>query len=111
MSRRLSKQSRPTTQGPAHEVIVGSLPSAWDWLGNDLVGVNGKPLAIPTGTLQAGAPWTLSLTRAAPGSTAFLVVGLATVYSNMKGGVLVPRNDVVIPLPTNASGELSFGVT
>ncbi|MFH0944985.1 MAG: PPC domain-containing protein [Planctomycetota bacterium] len=106
-----SLQARTATDNPGSPVIAGSLPSAWTWLGNDLGGINGKPLAIPTGTLLPASPWTLSLTNAAPSSTAFLVVGLATVYSNLKGGVLVPRNDVFVALPTNASGELSFGGT
>ena len=104
-----SLQTRTLSRGPDHEAIIGSLPSAWNWLGNDLAGVAGEPLAIPTGTLQAGSPCTLSLTDAAPNSTAFLVVGFSTIYANIKGGVLVPAAHAVIPLPTNASGELSFG--
>ena len=104
-----SLQTRTATANPGSPVVVGSLPSAWTWLGNDLAGVNGKPLMVPTGTLAPASPWTLSLTDAAPSTTAFLITGLSTVYLPIKGGVLVPANHVLIPLPTNASGELSFG--
>ena len=104
-----SLQVRTATDGLEDPCVVGSLPSAWAWLGNDLGGINGKPLMVPTGTLAPASPWTLSLTDAAPSTTAFLITGLSTVYLPIKGGVLVPANHVLVPLPTNASGELAFG--
>ena len=104
-----SLQIRVRTPFPDHDVIIGSLPSAWTWLGHDLAGVSGKPLAIPTGELRAGSAWTLSLTNAAPSRAAFLILGISTVYANFKGGVLVPATQAILPLSTNASGELLLG--
>ena len=105
-----SLQVRVATLVPK-AAVVGSLPSAWDYLGNELAGVSGEPLVIPTGTLQGSSPWTLSLSNAAPSTTAFLILGLTTANANVKGGVLVPTPTFIFPLPTNASGELSFGGT
>ena len=104
-----SMETRTATPHPGDDVIVGSLPSPWSWLGNALSGAGGEPLAVPTGTLQAGSYLTLSLTRAAPTTTAFLIVGLQAVNAPVKGGVLVPANDAIVPLATGAVGELFFG--
>jgi len=104
-------ETRFTVPGPDQEVIIGRLPSAWNWLGNALAGVNEEPLAIPTGTLAGSTPWSLSLTGAAPNTTAFLVFGLSTVNAPFRGGILVPWTQFIFALPTNGSGELGVGGT
>ena len=100
---------RPTSPGMDESVVIGSLVSSWEWLGEALSGVNGEPLAVPTGTLTAGSGWTLSLSGAAPSSTAMLVLSLTTHDIPFKGGVLVPSPTWIFPLPTNGAGGLSFG--
>lgn len=99
------------TEGPIQDVVIGSLPSAWNWLGNALAGVAGEPLVVPSGTLQAGSPWSMLVTNSAPNTTAFMIFGLSTLYAPVKGGVLVPATTFIFPLPINASGELSLGST
>ena len=104
-------ETRLSTVGPDEDVIVGRLPSAWDWLGNDLAGVSGKPLLIPTGTLGPSSPFTLSLIDAAPSASAFLILGFSILNAPTKGGILVPTPQFIFGLGTNPSGELSFGAS
>ena len=103
-----SLQVRTIAEGDELAVVVGSLPGPWDFLGNALAGVNGEPLFVGAGPLTPGSPASLSLTGGAPNTTAFLVVGLAAVYTPLKGGILVPNIVDLLVLPTNGSGELGF---
>jgi len=106
-----SLQVRTLVPGADLDVVIGSIPSAWDYLGHSLAGVNGDPLLVGSGPLTPSSAFAISLTNAAQATTAYLVIGLSQLNAPFKGGVLVPSVFQIIPLPTNASGELSFGGT
>ncbi len=101
-----------TGVGAAPIVDMGALELAPDSpftdLGNGLAGTSGEPVLELTGTLVGGTTIDLSLTNAAPASTAFFIVGTSAVFAPLKGGVLVPAADVVVGLGTGA-GTLAFG--
>lgn len=60
---------------------------------------------------QAGAEATLTLTGATPSSTVFLPVGLMAAPTPFRGGTLVPVPWArLVPLATNAAGDLSLTV-
>jgi len=99
---------RTLSPGPDLDVVIGSIPSPWDYLANELAGVNGEPCLVGRGPLTPSSSWSMSLTDAAPSSTAFLVVGLSPLFANFKGGVLVPAVDLITPIPTNAAGEINL---
>jgi hypothetical protein len=88
--------------------IAGSLTihATWFDLGHALSGTGGEPLLQGAGTLAGGEPMSLSLSGALPGGTAFLVIGFAALQAPLKGGVLVPSPDIVLPLTIDAFGEL-----
>ena len=96
--------------GAATRVDVPMVPAGWTNLGNGLAGTGGQvPLLEGGGSLQPGSPNLAKLTNALPGATAYLVVGVATAYSPIKGGILVPSPWIVLPgLPTDGSGQLSI---
>jgi len=77
----------------------------WSALGDGLPGTDGTtPYLSAFGTLAAGSPLRLLLEDAPPSATASLVAGLALLGVPFKGGVLVPAPDLVVPVPTNATG-------
>ena len=80
----------------------------WTDLGNGLAGTGGiTPILSGSGTLQAGAPATISLSNALPGSSAWLILGLAQINMSFRGGVMVPSMDVIFPgLPVSGTGDL-----
>jgi hypothetical protein len=80
----------------------------WSDLGNGLAGVAGLPTLSGTGTLEAGSDTVLELTHAHPGAGAMVVVGLDQLDVPLKGGVLVPSLDALIPLATGADGSLEL---
>jgi len=82
-------------------------PDPWNSLGFALAGVDGPPLLIGAGPLLTGSLNSLSLKHAKAGSTAAIVLGFSLSLHPLKGGVLVPNADVLVPgLPTDANGEL-----
>ena len=85
--------------------------SPWTDLGHGLAGTNGVPSLTGSGSLAGGTSFGLTLSSARPNTTAFLVLGLARIDQPFAGGVLVPRLDEFIPLPTNASGGLVLNGT
>ena len=94
--------------GPDLDVAIGSIPSAWDYLGNELAGVSGEPRQRGSGPLTPSSPWTITLTNAAPSANAFWVLGLAPVNQAFKGGILVPALNALVVIPTNADGEINL---
>jgi hypothetical protein len=90
----------------AIDTLVYDLPTgSWSDLGQGLAGTNGVPVLTGSGTLQAGAPLTLALTSALENASTALVIGLVQIDAPFKGGVLVPRPDLILfGLTTNAFG-------
>ena len=101
-------ETRLSVPGPDREVVIGRLPSAWDWLGNSLAGVDGEPLLVPTGTLAPSSPLTMNLSGAAPTANSFLVLSLTNLSAPFKGGVLVPSVQYLFLLQTDSSGNIDI---
>jgi len=83
----------------------------WADLGHALPGALGEPQLSGTGNLCRGAPGSLVLSDARPGGSAFLVVGLDSVWLPFHGGLLIPDLDFLFAaLPIDATGHsvLSF---
>jgi len=91
----------------AIDTLVFTLPATkWVDLGQGLAGTNGVPELTGTGTLQAGDPMALVLTGALESTSTALVIGLVQIDAPFKGGVLVPRPDLILfGLSTNPGGS------
>jgi hypothetical protein len=90
----------------AIDTLTYAFPTPWEDLGQGLAGTNGVPVLGGSGSLQAGAPLTLALTSALENSTTALVIGLVQIDVPFKGGVMVPRPDLILfGLSTSASGS------
>ena len=84
----------------------------WTDLGSGLAGSLGVPQLSATGPLEAGSALTVSASGLAPDSLAVCVVGLAALNAPFKGGVLVPRPDLLVAgLATGALGALNLSGT
>jgi len=88
--------------------IAGSLTIHATWFdeGHAKSGTGGEPLLTGAGTLVGGESMTLALSGALPGGTAYMVIGLSALHAPLKGGVLVPAPNFVLPLPIDAFGEI-----
>ncbi len=81
----------------------------WTDLGNALVGANGNPVLVGTGSLVGDTQLTLALGDAAASAAATLVVGFDTLGAPFKGGILVPSPDIVLSgFVTTPGGALSL---
>jgi hypothetical protein len=81
----------------------------WADLGHALAGTQGEPQLLGTGNLCPGAPGSLQLTSAKPGGSAFLVVGLSSVWLPFRGGLLIPDPGfLVLPLPLDGAGAATL---
>jgi hypothetical protein len=79
----------------------------WNDLGHALAGGLGLPKQVGEGTLEAFAPFRITLTDARPSASVAHFVGLTTINAPFKGGVLVPLPLLVNgPLFTDAAGDL-----
>jgi hypothetical protein len=84
----------------------------WADLGSGLAGTDGVPQLNGTGTLVGGDAMSLQLTNALPTTPFTLVVGLVAVNAPFKGGVLVPRPDLLISgFNTDGAGAHVLGAT
>jgi len=93
--------------------IVGHLTvyTTWYDLGNALAGTHGIPTLTGTGYLTGGEPMGISLTGALENSTAFLAIGFSRIDAPLYGGTLVPAPNIVVVLPTGASGSINLSTT
>jgi hypothetical protein len=66
------------------------------------------PEAACFGTLAGGATTRLTLTGAQPSLDGHWVVGLSRVDAPLKGGVLVPHPDLLVPFLTKPDGTLAL---
>lgn len=76
----------------------------WEDLGQPLAGTAGEPMLSGSGALAPGETFSLALRDALAGSVATLVVGVVDLSLPFKGGVMVPRPDLLITLPVDANG-------
>jgi len=79
----------------------------WPDLGNSLSG-DFSPRLKGEGNLTAGDLQTVTLEDAPPLTVCQFVIGFSAINSPFKGGVLVPNPDIIVGLPTNASGTSAF---
>ena len=77
----------------------------WVDLGHALAGTQGEPHLAGTGNLCPSAPGSLVLTNGRPGATAFLVVGLSSVWLPFHGGLLIPDPFLIVPVPLDGAGH------
>ena len=83
-------------------VWILSLDDRWFDEGHALVGVNGLPRLVGSGTLTAGSPGALTLDSARPSAIGTLHVSLSSTPKPFKGGTLVPFPPVLnIPFVTD----------
>lgn len=83
-------------------------PTVWVNLGGGLAGASGTPIANGSGPLTGGSVASLTMSNAARGVPAHLVMGLAVLNAPFKGGTLVPQPDTILSgLNTSATGTLS----
>ncbi len=77
----------------------------------DTVGTKGVPVIDGSGPLLGGQPIVLSLDDARSSSTAWLLIGLTALNAPFKGGVMVPKPDFIVSLPTGPLGALDIPAT
>ncbi|HZM00397.1 MAG TPA: hypothetical protein VFD43_09115 [Planctomycetota bacterium] len=80
----------------------------WSDLGLGKSGSQGTPLLDGSGPLSPHSTNRLDLSGGNPSSAATLVVGLSLLDAPFKGGTLVPSPLLLLPLATDAAGELSL---
>jgi len=80
----------------------------WTALGLGKPGSQGTPVLDGSGPLSPQSDNHLDLGGANPSSSATLVAGLGQLDAPFKGGTLVPAPLWLLPLATDASGELSL---
>jgi len=98
-----------TTSGGQVDVLLNQL-GPWNVLGKPLAGSKGLPKQTGEGTLQGGQAFEIALHDARPNAQVAHFVGLALLNAPFKGGVMVPRPDLInAPLFTDADGDLSLG--
>jgi hypothetical protein len=83
----------------------------WAELGFAQAGSAGLPHLAGSGPLTTGSGNQLALTDAAPSAPAVLVFGFTALMAPFKGGTMVPKPDLLLPLPTNAAGGASLPFT
>jgi hypothetical protein len=84
---------------------------SWTSLGFAKPGVLGLPQLVGIGPLTAGSGNQLQLTNAAPSKPAVLFAGFSALMAPFKGGTFVPQPQLMIPMPTNASGAATLPFT
>lgn len=78
-------------------------------LGDALQGTRGYPVMLAQGSLMFAEPFSIRLENGPVGAQPFLVVGIAALEVPLKGGVLWPQTDFVVPVaPVDAEGVSSL---
>ncbi len=80
-------------------------------LGNALAGSYGEPQLVGESSLHRKTPLLLDLAGAPPASPVTLVAGASPALAPFKGGVLVPFPHLLVPLSSDAAGELHLETT
>lgn len=80
--------------------------SPFTLLGGGVAGWFGVPSLTASGSLAGGSGLTVTLGSALPGSSTTLVFGLNLLSFPLKGGLLIPSPDVIVPgLQVDANGN------
>jgi hypothetical protein len=88
-------------------LVLRNQHGPWNDLGHPLTGTQGLPRQTGEGTLVGGQSFRFTLRDARPLTTAYHVVGVATLNVPFKGGVMVPTIDFINGFPqTDAQGDL-----
>lgn len=78
--------------------------------GSAKFGTQGLPGLSAAGATTPGASLTVELVRGVPSGTSSWVLGASPLFVPLKGGVLVPTLDFLLPgLPLDGAGALSLG--
>jgi predicted outer membrane repeat protein len=78
---------------------------AWRHLGSELAGTHGKPCLVGDGNLVSGSTTGLALSNTLEFATSGLFLGLSAAnFAPFFGGTLVPSPDILILIPTGATG-------
>src|SRR5262249_4842131 len=73
-----------------------------DWVPPSLTG---------TGTLQPSSPLGLDIGARQPGGAVFLLGGSPALHAPFKGGLLMPKPEVLLPFVLDAAGTLQIATT
>jgi hypothetical protein len=96
-------------------LMIPNTPDRFRNLSRSLSGVDGHPVMIAKGTLEAGSSLDVALYKAAPSALAFLAAGFGTLYVPLQGGVLVPdvfsAGGRLLPVVTDAMGNHDISTT
>ena len=80
--------------------------ATWTDLGNGLAGTAGLPLLTGQGADCGGIITTIRVDNGAPQAFGFFFLGLSEVFAPIKGGVLVPTPDNIVPVVLDVDGRL-----
>ena len=100
-----------TTAGESRAFLMTPTQPQFRNLSKSLPGVDGHPVLIGKGDLAGGSTVELELVKAAPGTVAYMCLGVGTIDAPFQGGVMVPDvlspAGVIRPLLTDAQGGVS----
>ena len=97
--------------GDAHALVARLGAPDWTDLGQAKAGAGAAPEQLASGTLVASTSNMVALTGAPPASLAMLVVGLTELSAPFKGGTLVPKPMLLLPLSTGSKGAAGLPFT
>ena len=108
----LSGSWRDGDAGPdSGSAYLFSVAPPWTDLGFNLAGSCGTPALAGSGSLLPGATVTFSLENSCANALGLLVLGLDRIDAPLRGGLLVPRPDLLLPFPTNGLGGFEVTAT
>ncbi|HTE06311.1 MAG TPA: VCBS repeat-containing protein, partial [Planctomycetota bacterium] len=112
----ISGDGRPdiVASGGNASVLLNQNPNIGPWtdLGFGLAGLQGIPIVLGSGTLQANAPGAVTLSNTEASARAFLFVSLSSTPTPFHGGTLAAFPSVrEFGLATDAGGKAAFPFT
>jgi arylsulfatase A-like enzyme len=97
--------------GSLTQIMSGLMPT-WMKVSHGLAGTDGVPHLTGSGNPTLGNPITLALSSARPNTLTALVIGVTSISAPLKGGVIVPKPDLVfMGFTVDALGNLDIGAT
>ncbi|MFT7463102.1 MAG: hypothetical protein ACI9EF_001444 [Pseudohongiellaceae bacterium] len=98
--------------------LAGNVPAVvvidvgpWTSLGQGLAGSGGlMPSLVGSGPMTGNSQLGLCLTNGLPSAASWLVAGFSNLSQPLKGGILVPNADLVVPLALDPQGELELSL-
>lgn len=101
---------------PDLEAALLALPGLeldpWEDLRNGLAGQTGVPVQVAMGTLLPGTAFGFEVTNARPLAQAYQILGLSELSLPFKGGILVPKLDLLIgPVLVSLAGTVGYTST